>query len=198
MRLATDAKLLPCFLATVFGIPLDHHNAASDAWAAAEVVLKAAREAEATNVNDLIARYGIGVGDLNAEQLNRLSGSPFIRAIRDDVDIELPDDFDFASHKFYGKQIAFTGTLKTFTRRQAFSIVSKFQGTPSESVNQSTSILVTGWQDITRLAAGESESSKLRKAKKMRDEGHGIEIITDDDFFELIFGPTKQGTDLGK
>jgi hypothetical protein len=47
-------------------------------------------------------------------------------------------------------------------------------------------LLVTGFQDLTKLAAGESKSGKLRKAEKLQGEGREIEVITEGDLVNLL------------
>jgi hypothetical protein len=59
-------------------------------------------------------------------------------------------------------------------------------GCPGGGGTRKTEILVTGFQDLTRLAAGESKSGKLRKAEKLQGDGREIEIITEGDLVRLL------------
>lgn len=49
-----------------------------------------------------------------------------------------------------------------------------------------TELLVTGFQDLTRLAQGQSQSDKLRKAQELIANGQMIEIVGESDFVKLL------------
>ena len=55
----------------------------------------------------------------------------------------------------------------------------------TDSVTNRTTILVVGIQDKTRLN-GYEKSSKQRKAEKLIVNGADIQILSEDDFFELV------------
>jgi NAD-dependent DNA ligase len=56
----------------------------------------------------------------------------------------------------------------------------------SRSVTRKTDLLVTGYQDLTKLATGQSKSAKLRRAEELRVEGREVEIITERDLVVLL------------
>lgn len=70
-----------------------------------------------------------------------------------------------------GKTFVLTGTLKNMTRTQAGDIIKLHGGQTSSSVSKNTSYVL----------AGESAGSKLDKAQAL-----GIQILTEDDFLEMI------------
>ncbi len=72
-----------------------------------------------------------------------------------------------------GKTFVFTGTLTHFSRKDAEERVKALGGRTSSSVSKNTSYVV----------AGENPGSKFEKAKKL-----GIEILSEDDFMEMIGG----------
>ena len=76
-----------------------------------------------------------------------------------------------------------------FQRDEAHRVVELFGGQPKTTVSKKTNFLVAGVQDLRQLASGANESSKLRKARELRDKGIDIRIITDTDFTELVFSP---------
>lgn len=179
------------FLATRHDIELDHHNAESDAKAASEIILRIAQDQALDCPYRLAESIGVTVGDLISDGNWIPSSSPRFCKSDDSFDLTLPDDFDISSHPLYGKNVAITGTLAVFTRSKAFEIVELFGGTPKKSVSKTTDILVTGSQDMTKLASGKTQSSKLRKASDLRSKGCPIQIITDGEFQQYVFQFTK-------
>ena len=73
--------------------------------------------------------------------------------------------------RFAGKTFVLTGTLPTYTRSEAGAIIEKYGGKVSSSVSKKTDYVL----------AGEDAGSKLTKA-----QGLGINIISEDDFLEMI------------
>ena len=73
--------------------------------------------------------------------------------------------------RFAGKTFVLTGTLSKFTRPEASEIIERLGGKTSGSVSKKTSFVL----------AGEEAGSKLTKAQKL-----GVQIITEDEFLELI------------
>ena len=72
---------------------------------------------------------------------------------------------------FAGKNIVFTGTLKTLKRALAQELVQKNGGTCSGIITKKTDLCV----------AGEKAGSKAREAQKMN-----IKVITEDEFLAMI------------
>ncbi|MBR2892031.1 MAG: NAD-dependent DNA ligase LigA [Bacilli bacterium] len=70
-----------------------------------------------------------------------------------------------------GKTIVVTGTLETLSRTEANDLIEKNGGKAASSVSKKTSYVL----------AGHDAGSKLTKAKDL-----GIEVITEQEFFELI------------
>lgn len=181
------------FLADLLGISLDHHDAGSDSRASAEIILRSVQKAQATSVINLANTFDIRLGELYSAEEWLPSSAPSFRSNRETVEIDLPKGFDISSHDFFGRNIAITGELKMFRRKDAFRIIEQFGGCPSESITKKTSYLITGNQDVRMLASGTAESSKLQKAKKLRENGCDLRIISESDFTEMIFAPTKNG-----
>ncbi|NCB73877.1 MAG: NAD-dependent DNA ligase LigA [Clostridia bacterium] len=74
-------------------------------------------------------------------------------------------------NRFAGKTFVLTGTLKSFTRDEAESIIENYGGKTSGSVSKKTSFVL----------AGEEAGSKLTKAQSLN-----ISILTEDEFIKLI------------
>lgn len=88
-------------------------------------------------------------------------------------------------HPLYGATVTFTGALAHYVRREAAQLVVDCGGHFSNSVTAASDLLVVGEQDMAKLA-GDSVSSKMRKAADMAAGGHHIEIIDEVDFYRLL------------
>lgn len=78
---------------------------------------------------------------------------------------------ELLSKKLDGKKIVLTGSLPTFTRKEAKELIEKHGGSTTSSVSKNTDYVL----------AGESPGSKLNKAQEL-----GIEILNEDEFKKLI------------
>jgi DNA ligase (NAD+) len=72
---------------------------------------------------------------------------------------------------FEGKTFVFTGYLEKVNRNKAKEMVEKFGGRASGSVSKKTDFVV----------AGPGAGAKKRKAKEL-----GIEILSEEEFFDLV------------
>ena len=172
------------FLSVVHSIPLDHHNAGSDSFAAAQLLLLGGKHW--TCPRELAKHCGVSVGEVFSNDFWTPSLPSSGRRSEKTFELQLPDDYDISAHGFYGKQIAFTGAMTTLTRNDAMKVVEQLGGLPKTSVTKGTDYLVVGVLDVRSLAEGTSESSKLKDAKTLREKGGKVKIITDSDFMELI------------
>ena len=73
--------------------------------------------------------------------------------------------------RFAGKTFVLTGTLPTYSRNEASTIIESFGGKTASSVSKKTDYVL----------AGEEAGSKLTKAQSL-----GITILSEDEFNELI------------
>jgi DNA polymerase-3 subunit epsilon len=89
------------------------------------------------------------------------------------------------AHPLYGKAIAFTGAL-AIPRREAQQAAVDRGAIASRGVTRHTEVLVAGFQDLAKLARGESKSAKLRRAEALLGEGREIEILAEGDFVQLL------------
>lgn len=162
------------------GIDLDHHDAKSDAIASGSVAIQAAQTLQCTTIGDALREARIDWSWINAD-LTWDTGHRVLRA----TDFEPAEDCD-PTHPLYGKTVVFTGKLQSMTRRDAFGMLSKVGGAPGNGVTRRTSILVVGEQDLARLAAGDTTSSKMKKAAELRATGLNIEIIDEAEFRQRL------------
>lgn len=170
-------------LCSELGIPLDrdrHHDALYDTRLAAEILRRAMVAKEADCLADLLERTWIRFGEIAPDGWY---GS-LVRSR-----MEIPEgDRDADPHSpFYGEVVVFTGEL-AMVRRNAWQIVAEVGAQPEANVTKRTNMLICGYQDMIRLAAGETKSGKLRRAEELHAEGQPIEILTERDFFRLLGG----------
>lgn len=85
----------------------------------------------------------------------------------------------------YGKNIAITGVLERFSRKEAMQIITNIGGICNDNVISKTNYLILGNNDYNSILKG-NKSSKLIKAEKMKLEGKDIEILSENTFYDLI------------
>lgn len=145
-------------LSKSLGIPLDHHDALSDAVACGMILGRA------------VAASGIGV-----EEWLHHATQPIGGTIAREGDPSGP---------LFGERVLFTGAL-TIPRREAASLAARAGCGVASSVSRHVTILVVGVQDLRRTLGG-GKSSKHRKVEGLIADGYDIAIIGEDDFLELV------------
>lgn len=151
-------------LAAAFEIHYEAHNAAEDARAAGEILLRA------------IAETGLGIDDWLVRVKKPIAPSPTAsESIARDGN---PDG------ALAGETVVFTGAL-SIPRRAAADLAAQAGCGVSEGVNRETTLLVVGDQDI-RLLAGHEKSAKHRKAEALITAGQAIRIVGESDFRRLL------------
>lgn len=90
-----------------------------------------------------------------------------------------------ASHIFFNKNCVFTGKLEEFERKAAAQIVANIGGRIENSVTKNTNFLIVGDMDYRKGLNG-YESSKLRKAKQLIEQGQKLQIIPESAFYDLV------------
>lgn len=148
-------------IASKCGVEFRHHHAFEDARAAGLVLLRA------------IAESGISLEGWITKSLLPIGG----KAGRS---IHLGNP----SGALFGENLVFTGALK-IPRREAAELAARIGCAVTDYITKKTSILVTGDQDIVRLSAGQTKSSKHRKAEALIEDGSAIRIIGESDFMAL-------------
>ena len=148
-------------LAERVGIAFDHHDAEHDARAAGLVLMHA------------LADSGLSLADWLTRSRQPI-GVTGRKAIERDAIIDGP---------LSGETIVFTGQL-LIPRRTAADLAQAWGAAVEDLVTQRTTLLVVGDQDVAKLA-GQSKSSKHRKAEAMIAGGHPLRIIAEMDFLAL-------------
>lgn len=142
-----------------FGISFQHHDALEDARTAAEIVIRACA-ATTTGITSWLSREKQQRARQSGRRIGKYGGA------------------------LYGESLVFTGALG-IPRKDAADLAANAGSNVTDSVTKQTTILVVGTQDKTRLN-GYEKSSKQRKAEEMIVNGAEIQILSEDDFFELV------------
>lgn len=174
------------YLADYLSIDFEHHDPEEDVRACVEVARHCCNELEVNSIDDFFIKSDRVV-------LGRLFPSGYkpsgVRnknyGINVDEIVPTKSDFD-TSHPFFEKNFVFTGALQSMTRREAMQKVVDVGGRCLKSLTKKTNVLVTGTQDYSRLRKGEIKSSKMMKAENILQTGSKIEILSENDFIQLI------------
>jgi DNA polymerase III epsilon subunit-like protein len=165
-----------------------HHDPKEDAALAGLIGLAALETRHALSLQDLLDQMGLTTGAVERDTWWGCHG----RDQRAPLPTEpTPGSQLRPDHPLYGKSICFTGAL-AIPRREAQQAVVDRGGRATRGVTKETEILVIGYQDMTKLAAGETQSSKLRKATVLQASGQSIEIITDAELVQLLADADSQ------
>ena len=164
---------------------LHHHDALSDARAAAKILLVMC-ELDENDISGLCEMLGYKIGLISAD-----SYAPFSNATRNASrarsrvsEITATVDEIDTDGALFSCRVAFTGTLDSMTRNAAFQVTVNSGGTPSTNISKATDYLVVGVTDYAKVGS-DGMSSKLRKAVELRDSGVAIEIIDENDFLRM-------------
>ena len=170
------------FVAEAAGVKIEHHHdPAEDARAAAEILLAIAGHHSARDFPELCAATSCKMG-----RLTDSTRQGFVSAGSQKLQIPGANPDADPSHPLYGSEIAFTGTLLTMSRQQAFELVAQLGAQAEATVTKKTDFLVLGQQDPSRLTPGAELSAKAQKAKELRGKGQKIELLGEDDFLRMI------------
>jgi DNA polymerase-3 subunit epsilon len=165
-----------------------HHDPDEDALLAALIGLAALEASDAPTLEELLAQMHLVTGVVTADSWHGCHGR--------DQRAPLPTEPTLGTllhedHPLYGKSVAFTGAL-AIVRREAQQAAVDCGARVTRGVTHETDILVTGYQDLTKLAAGATKSNKLQKAEQLRSGGQPIEIITEAELVQLLFDSDSQ------
>jgi len=167
---------------------LNHHDALSDARAAAKVLLTMC-ELDSCGVFEMCEAMGYRIGQLSIHNYAPFSNSASrpSSSSRSDVrisEIEPTVDEIDPEGPLFGKRVAFTGTLDSMTRNAANQATVNSGGKPSNSVSKRIHFLVLGMTDYSKVGT-DGMSNKLRNAVELNDSGAAIEIIDENDFLRM-------------
>lgn len=175
------------YLAKHIGVPLQHHNALSDAEASGKIINYLIDLSGHKDLDDFLS-------ELRYKQYGLLGRRSFRRSKTTSNALDLAKHFESlkrnfnsidVDHAYYEKYFCFTGKLESMTRKEALEKIAVVGGLYDKSVTKKTNFLVVGEQDF-RVVGEKGLSSKMIKAEKYLQEGQEIEILTEDDFIKLL------------
>lgn len=171
--------------ANYFNIELaNHHDALSDAIACAKLVISVINEIKRGNLcspinhialyrfDDFRATRSLNKGNRRFQKINISE----IKPSKNNID---------NTSAFYGKNIVFTGELMSLGRREAMQKVVDLGGIIKSSVSSKTDFLIVGIQDKS-IVGEDGMSSKEEVAYRLKEKGHHIQIITEQEFLRLL------------
>lgn len=161
------------------------HKADSDSLGCALVLLKCL-EKDGCILDDIEAKYKFHRGKfapgMFVAQLSTNKGGKTESVLKKlEAHPELIDEGNY----FYGKNVCFTGKCQFGTRQELLQKVMDVSGIPSNTVTNSTDVLVVGQQDY-RVVGDSGQSSKQKKALQLLDKGQDIEILSESEFLDRI------------
>lgn len=96
------------------------------------------------------------------------------------------DSFD-KNHPLYGKVCVFTGTLEKMIRKDAMQLVADSGGICADNITAKTNFLILGNNDFCS-SIKDGKSNKQKKAEALKLKGKDIEIISENVFYDMVFG----------
>lgn len=211
-HLNLDSYRLP-HVAAALGIDFtNHHDAAADAAAAADIVIALAAR---SGVDSLAALESMVVDrPLRVEPTSRTYATRTRRtrpAAADARSAELADKTthgpgeraprrswfgreelvlptvtgDDPSHLLYGEIVVFTGDLAAMTRQEAWNAIAACGATPARNVTRRTTRLVIG-DGFRGVDPAEYSTSKARRVVELRSRGQRIEVMDEAAFVACL------------
>ncbi|MGB3618171.1 MAG: exonuclease domain-containing protein [Catalinimonas sp.] len=164
-------------IAPWLGIDLQHHSAASDARAAALLVLRAAEAHGAESFDALAAHFSLYTGRLFADGwVPPGNATPRRKSTELPTTDSAPGAAD-PSHPFYRRQVVFTGRARDLSRAEVQRRVRAVGGWCGERVTFDTHFLV-----MLGPSRPGRESAKARAAARYRAAGANIQVLSEGEF----------------
>lgn len=168
-------------------IELNHHNADSDSIACGKIVLKALKFYNSNNILSALDKIKSSYGYYENNTFYKAFSYKIKTSHNSKSDYEKVKDIKIntvSTSNLSGKIIVFTGTL-SITREEAMKLAANCGAIPNASVTSKTNYLVVGNDDYNKFKLG-NKSNKMIKAEQLIAKGQDLEMITEDDFLELI------------
>jgi len=184
------------YVSDLLDIDFIHHNPEEDAMASAMIFQKAIQKHYGNptldiDVDEFIAEIGLQFGrilpDLNYKPCGTPGHKNAAKLSKKTIDYTPNPDREIdEGNPLFGSRVAFTGTLSSMNRTEAFMRLLDLGAEPETSVTKKTNYLVTGDQDVWKFRPGSEVSSKMQKAIDLSSAGQEIEIVGESDFLKLL------------
>jgi DNA polymerase-3 subunit epsilon len=168
-------------------ISLNHHRAASDSLACAEICIKCFEKGEIKNFDQLKDVYRMHPGIMSSQDKS-YKGPYSIRKDREKLDARMISGDESKNNPdslFYDQYVVFTGTLSSMERKSAMQIIADIGGFPENGITKKTNFLIVGQQSFS-IVGKDGLSGKQKKAYQLLQSGQKIEIMSEDDFVKNI------------
>lgn len=171
-------------LCQINNINFNHHRAEDDSIACAKLTIQALELSETKSIDEFPEKLKTTIGHLYYGGY-RASNTKSIRSSKELAQIVGDPQKHNPESVFYGRTVAFTGTLSSMRRSEAQQLVADVGGVNCNSVTRKTDLLVVGQQDY-RVVGEDGMSSKQKKAIQQIEKGYELEIISESDFLENV------------
>ncbi len=165
-------------------INFNHHRAAADSRATAELALKAFELAEVFCHEDFPEKLKTSIGQLYDGGYRPCETKRTYKA-RDLTSIIGDPTKHNLNSIFYGRTVVFTGALSSMVRAEAQQTIADIGGIIGGNVTKDTDFLIIGQQDY-RIVGEDGMSNKQEKAVKLIEKGATLEIISENDFIRNL------------
>lgn len=166
-------------VANRLGIRFLHHQAGGDACACGEVALAATRHLKLTSIADLPSKLSVTLGRISANGYSPCSAKRSLRALERRASVGEP------GHRFYGRSVAFTGTLAKCSRFEAAQKVIGVGGLVHSNVRSTTDFVIVSNEQVALADAG-SQSRRFKQAKALIERGKPTIILFESEFYEVL------------
>ncbi len=164
-------------MAEFLGLTFSHHHAGEDARICAYIGLKALKKTQSQTLREVYEKSGVVFRPFS--DITRIK-----KSTKKGRAIKIPpnkSNFD-PNNPFFKKNVVFTGTLTSMSRKNAMQAVANRNSTIYNAVGKGTDYLIIGeWQN-----GQHRKSAKLRKAEHLLAEGARIHVIGEKRFLELL------------
>ena len=172
-----------CTLALVFGIPLRHHDAASDARACAEVAIRLFRLAGPCEIGS----YCSSVAEFDEPHESEGNAVVVETSIAwgnaQNLSLALPAATD---HRFDGLRFVLTGEFGFLPRNEAEDTIRQKGGKVTGSVSKKTNYVVVSDEVYAQYRQSGQTTTKHATAMVLKGMGAPIEIIDENKFRQMI------------
>jgi len=184
------------YVTDMLGIEFEHHNPEEDAMASAEIFQKAVKVhygkvPDSFDLASFVSEIGLQFGRILPNLSYKPCGVPghlnSTHLSKKTINYEPdPNRVIDECNPLYGKFVAFTGTLTSMNRTEAFMRLIDFGAEPENTVTKRTNFLIAGEQDLWKFRPGSQVSSKMQKAIDLASHGQEIEILGEQDFLKFL------------